>query len=112
MGQRHRQAENARDECGGKKFVLLDTERGGRGAQVADAVRYINGADHLWTAEDRDELREQEKSDARNRELLLEFDVVYARTSRDRVIIRRMIANLARERENVFVEMEELEKFI
>ena len=30
----------------------------------------------------------------------------------DRVIVKRMTTYLARERQNVFVEMEELEKFI
>ena len=79
---------------------------------MGDAVRFFNEADHVWTAQDRAELCQQEKNDARNPELLPEFDVVCARTSRDRVIIKRMTAHLARERENVFVEMEELEKFI
>ena len=69
-------AEGARDECGGEQFVLLDTEGGGRGAQVTHAVRYINGADHLWTAQDRAELRQQEKNDAKFPELILEFDAV------------------------------------
>ena len=45
-------------------------------------------------------------------QLLLEFDTVYAWTSRDRVIVKRMTTYLARERQNVFVEMEELEKYI
>ena len=40
------------------------------------------------------------------------FDVVYAWTSRDRHIIDRMITFLARERQNVFVEMEKLETYI
>ena len=74
-----------------KNFVLLDTGEGGRGAEVADAVRYFNGADHL---------------------VLPEFDAVYAWTSRDRVIIRRMTAYLVRERQIVFVEMKEMEKHI
>ena len=51
-------AASARDERGDGKFVLLDTEEGGRGAEVGDAVRYVNGADHLWTARDRVELRQ------------------------------------------------------
>ena len=38
------------------------------------------------------------------------FDAVYAWTSRDRVIIKKMTAYLARERQDVFVEMEEMEK--
>ena len=36
------------------------------------------------------------------------FDAVYAWTFRDRVIIKRMTAYLARERQDVFVEMEEM----
>ena len=40
------------------------------------------------------------------------FDAVYAWTSRDRVIIKRMTAYLAREWQDVFVEMEEMEKHI
>ena len=40
------------------------------------------------------------------------FNVVYAWTSRDGVIIDRMITYLARERQNVFVEVEELETYI
>ena len=35
------------------------------------------------------------------------FEAVYARNSRDRVIIERMTTYLARERQNVTVEMEE-----
>ena len=49
-----------------KKFVSLDT----------DAVRYVNGADHLWTAQDRAELREQEKNGAKFPESTPEFDAV------------------------------------
>ena len=63
-------AERARDECGGQILVLLDTEEGSRGAEVADAVRNTSGADHLWTAEDRAELRQQEKNDAKYPELI------------------------------------------
>ena len=41
-----------------------------------------------------------------------ESDAVCAWTSRDRVIVMRMTTCLARGRQNVFVEMEELEKYI
>ena len=41
-----------------------------------------------------------------------ESDAVCAWTSRDRVIVMRMTTYLARERQNAFVEMEELEKYI
>ena len=43
-------------------------------------------------------------------QLLPKFDAVYAWTSRDRVIIKRMTAYLAREKQNIFVEMKEMEK--
>ena len=36
-----------------KNFVLLDTGGRGPGAEVADAVPFFNGADHLWTAQGR-----------------------------------------------------------
>ena len=42
-------------------------------------------------------------------QLLTDFDAVHAWTLRDRVIVKRMTTYLARERQNVFVEMEELE---
>ena len=45
-------------------------------------------------------------------QLLLEFDAVYAWTPTGRVIIERMTTYLAIQRQNVFVEMEELEKHI
>ena len=45
-------------------------------------------------------------------QLQLEFDAVCAWTSRDRVIVMRMTTYLARGRQNAFVEMEELEKYI
>ena len=35
MGQRHRQAENARDECGGKKIVLLTLK------EEVEALRWL-----------------------------------------------------------------------
>ena len=54
---------------------------------------------------------QQEKTDAKHPELIPEFDAVYAWTSRDKVIIERMTAYLARERQN-FVEMKEMEKHI
>ena len=44
-------------------------------------------------------------------QLLPELDAVHALTSRDRVVVKRMTTYLARKRQNVFVEMEELEKF-
>ena len=62
---------------------------------MTDAVRHISGADHLWTAQDRAELRQQEKNDAKFPELILEFDAVCAWTSRDRVIIKLITAYLA-----------------
>ena len=43
-------------------------------------------------------------------QLLPEFDAVHVWTSRDRVIVKPTTMYLARERQNVFVEMEELEK--
>ena len=43
--------------------------------------------------------------------LFPEFDAVYAWTPRDEVIIDRMTTYLARERQNVFVEVEDLETF-
>ena len=123
-------AENARDEGGYGKFVLLDAPRGkgaGRGVEVADAAHFAAAAGDVRRREEAlatrgratrpvqwsawpDPSQEQGKCD--HAQLLPEFDAVCAWTSSDRVIIRRMIANLARERENVFVEMEELEKFI
>ena len=42
-------------------------------------------------------------------QLLLEFDAVYVWTLTGRVIIERMTTYLAIQRQNVFVEMEELE---
>ena len=33
-----------------KNSFCLTLEEGGRGDEVADAVRHVNGADHLWTA--------------------------------------------------------------
>ena len=66
-----------------------------------DAVRYINGADLLWTARDRASVRQQEKTDAKYPELIPEFGAVYAWSSRDRVIIERMTVSLAREAENL-----------
>ena len=48
--------------------MLLDTTRGkggGRSAEVADAVRFLRGAEHLWTARERAELRRQEENDAK-----------------------------------------------
>ena len=44
-------------------------------------------------------------------QLLPGLDAVNALTSRDRVIVKRMTTYLARKRQNVFAEMEELEKF-
>ena len=41
---------------------------------------------------------------------LPDFDAVHAWTSRDRVIMNGMTAFLARQRQNVFVEMKEMEK--
>ena len=99
-------AEGARDESGARKLVLLDAEEGGLGAEVADAVRFFNGAD-LRTAQDCSELRQQEENDAEYPELIPEFDAVYAWTSRDRVVVNRMTAYLARKRLNVLVEMKD-----
>ena len=59
-------AEGARDEFGCRKFVLLEDEGEGRGADVADAVRFVTGADHVWTARDGAELRQQEETDPTN----------------------------------------------
>ena len=47
--------------------VLLNTPRcdgGGRGLEMADAMRYINDTDHLWTGRERTEFRRQEENDA------------------------------------------------
>ena len=49
--------------------------------------------------------------DVHHAQLLPEFDAVYAWTSRDRVIIKRMTAYLAGEKQNVFVEMENRVRF-
>ena len=134
-------AETARDDRGHSRFAVLDApqgERWGRGAEVADAVRYINGADDLQTARERAELRRQEQNDAKypenvrgaasgNRsraarnaqgsaieidhaQILPEFDVVSAWTPRDRVIVKRMTTYFARERQ--IVEVEELGTYI
>ena len=102
-------AESTRDEGGGKKFVKLDSEGGGPGAEVADAVLKINGADHLWTARGRAELSQQEMTRAKYPELIPEFDAIYTWTSRDRVVIERMAASLARERQTSGEEIELLE---
>ena len=91
-------AESVRDDGGCGMFVLLDTEGGGRGAH------------HLWTARERAELRRQEETDAKYPELIPEFDAVYVWMLVDRVIIERMTTYLAGERQNVFVELEEMEK--
>ena len=45
-------------------------------------------------------------------QLLPERSAVYALTPRDRVIVKRMITYVARERQKVFVEEEELETYI
>ena len=50
---------------------------------------------------------EETATDIDHAQLLPEYDVVYAMTSRDRVIVKRMTAYLAREKQNVFVEMED-----
>ena len=57
-------AAGARDECGGKKKSYRSTLTKEVEAW-ADAVRYANGADHLWTAQDGAELRQQEKNGAK-----------------------------------------------
>ena len=56
-------------------------------------MQYVkpNGADHLWIARERAELRQQEKTDSKYTELIPECD---ARTSRDRVIMARMTAHI------------------
>ena len=125
---------------------------------MADAIRYKDGADQLWTARDRAEFRRQGENDAkysqneravRRREAasatrrravrpaqwytrpvfvqetaweetamdvdhaqLPEFEIVYVWTSRDTVTTKRMTAYLAIVEQNVFVDMEELEKYL
>ena len=51
-------------------------------------------------------------TDAKYPVLIPEFDAVYAWTSRDSGIIERMTTCLSRERQNVFVEMKEMENHI
>ena len=94
-------AANARNEGGCSKFVLLDAPRGngaGRGPEVADAARF---------AEDPSQETAMVCDHA---QLLLAFDAVCAWTLRDGVVVKRMTTYLARERQNVVVEMEELGK--
>ena len=105
-------AEGARDECGGEKSCCSTLNKGVDALEVADAVRSTNGADHLWTAQERAKLRQEAKNDAKYPELILEFDAVCAWTSRDRVITQRMTAFLARERHNVLVEVKEVDNHI
>ena len=65
-------AENARDEGCYSRFVLINMPRGqggGGGAEVADAVRYANRADHSWTPRERVDLRRQEENDAKYPEI-------------------------------------------
>ena len=76
-------AEGPTNEDGDQHFVVSDTEGGGRGAEVADAVRYMNGADHQWTTQDRKELRQQEETDDRHLKSVPEFGAVHAWTSWD-----------------------------
>ena len=56
--------------------------------------------------------REETATEVDGARLLPEFDVVYAWTPRDTVIIQQMVTYLARKRQNVFVEVEELETYI
>ena len=125
-------SENARDEGGCSKFVLLETPRGkaGQGAGVADAspiaeagreVRRREAASATRRSATRspqwstrpDPSQETEREETAvgmdHAQLLPEFDAVYVWKPRDRVIVKRMITYLARERQNVFVEEEKSE---
>ena len=115
-------AESAGDEGGYSQFVLLDTPRGkgaGRGVEVADAARFAEAAREVSRREQASATRRRATGRAQwsatgmdHAQLLPKFDAVYAWTPRVRVIVKRMTAYLARERQHVFVELEELEKHI
>ena len=101
-------AEFRRQEGNDAKYP--EYERESRRRNAAPATR--RGASRPAQWHTRPDHVQETAMDVDFAQLLPEFDAVYALTSRDRVVIKRMIVYLARERQNVFVEMEELETYI
>ena len=95
-----------------------------RGVEVADAARFAKAAREVRRPEAASATRtiarpcagitkgRKHQSMFSTHSYSWSFNVVYAWMSRGRVTTERMITYLARERQNVFVEVEELETYI